>query len=75
MSTLFIDDDELQKLTGRKIKSKQIQWLLQEGIPFRKSATGHPVVTRTAVEGRDSKVADAAPARTPWVPRVLQGQH
>lgn len=70
---LFLDDAELAQLTGRKTKSKQIEWLRGEGIPYRKNATGHPVVTRTAIEGRPPAVNEP-PERKPWVPRVLQGQ-
>lgn len=69
MTTLFIDEAELAQLTGRKAKSYQIAWLRTSGLPYRINATGHPVVTRTAVEGR------ATPAEvTGWVPRVLQLQ-
>jgi hypothetical protein len=67
MSTLFLEDDELAKLTGYKIKSKQIEWLKAAAIPFRVSATGHPVVTRGAIEGRKEE-----PAKPPrWVPSVV----
>lgn len=69
MVELFLTDAELVRLTGRSRKSKQIEWLLAEAIPFRRSATGHPVVTRAAIEGR----AEPAPAAQPraWVPRVM----
>lgn len=70
---LFLDDDELAQLTGRKTKSRQVAWLKDSGIPYRVNATGHPVVTRTAIEGRI--VADKPPEPQPWVPRVLQGGH
>ncbi|WP_422085443.1 DUF4224 domain-containing protein [Variovorax sp.] len=66
---LFLSDDELVQLTGRRMKSKQITWLRTQAVPFRVSATGHPVVTRVAIEGA------AAPAERPrWVPKVLAGQ-
>jgi len=69
-STLFLDETELAQLTGRKLKSRQIEWLRQNGIPFRVNATGHPVVTRSAVEARQ---AAAAPAEQPrrWSPKVV----
>lgn len=70
MSTTFLDDPDLRKLTGRKFKSKQIAWLRKEGIPFRVSATGHPVVTWAAVDGR--KEVNEPPQR--WTPRVV-GAH
>lgn len=47
----FLNDSELAKLTGFKIKSKQIVRLRAQGIAFRVNASGHPVVTRAAAEG------------------------
>lgn len=64
---LFLNDAELAKLTGFKIKSKQIDWLRAQGLPFRVSATGHPVVTRLAVEGRQ----DEADASGGWTPGLV----
>jgi hypothetical protein len=51
LNDLFLSEAELVKLTGYAWKSKQIQWLKAEAIPFRTAATGHPVVTRAAIEG------------------------
>lgn len=66
-AALFLDDDELKTLTGRKTKSKQIEWLRASGVPFRVNATGHPVVTRVAVEGRQEPVQQPRG----WTPRVI----
>lgn len=65
---LFLDDNELIQLTGRKLKSMQIAWLRQAGVPFRVSATGHPVVVRSVIEGRAS---EPVPVKQAWTPRVL----
>lgn len=72
MTTGFLSPDELRQLTGRKPKSLQIAWLRTEGIPFRVNATGHPVVTWAAVEGRQP---GAEPPQQPkaWQPRVIAG--
>ena len=64
--TMFLEDHELVQLTGRKMKSQQIAWLRTSGIPFRVNATGHPVVTRSAVEGQQSKTEARG-----WTPRVV----
>ncbi|KAB2902834.1 MAG: DUF4224 domain-containing protein [Burkholderiaceae bacterium] len=72
MSTLFLNDEELATLTGRRLKSRQIEWLRATGIPFRVNATGHPVVTRGAIEGRKEESTAAQHQR--WVPRVF-GAH
>ncbi len=50
MSTFLMADD-VATLTGRKIKSKQIEALRRMGLPFWINATGKPIVTRSAVEG------------------------
>lgn len=63
----FLDNDELKTLTGRKSKSHQIDALRRIGIPFYVNATGHPVVTRAAVEGRKDE-----PVKAAWMPRVLR---
>lgn len=68
-ASLFLDDADLVRLTGRPQKSRQIEWLRQNGIPFRVNATGHPVVTKAAIEGRQEQQAPA-PARG-WTPRVI----
>jgi len=70
-SALFLDDAELTQLTGWKMKSRQIQWLRQNGIPFRVNATGHPVVTRSAVEARQAAAAPAQTERPRWTPKVI----
>ncbi|OAK66079.1 hypothetical protein A3K87_09955 [Variovorax paradoxus] len=67
---MFLTDQELVRLTGYKIKSRQIAWLRSEAIPFRVSATGHPVVTRVAIEKPTRQ--EPAPLAEPWVPAVLQ---
>lgn len=69
-ATLFLDDTQLVRFTGRKAKSRQIEWLRSEGITFRVNATGHPVVTLTAVEGRKPEPE----LETGWTPQVLQFQ-
>lgn len=68
---LFLDDAELHRLTARKYKSKQIEWLRAQGIPFRINATGHPVVTRAVVEGRSTGADMLPPMATRWTPSVM----
>lgn len=70
MSELFLTDAEIATLTGRRLKSKQIEWLKKQGIPFRTNATGHPVITRSTIEGQPERLSLA----TPWTPRVI-GAH
>lgn len=69
---VFLTDEQIKRLTGRGFKSLQIEWLRESGIPFRVNATGHPVVTRAAVEGRQEQHAQlAAPKSQGWQPRVI----
>jgi hypothetical protein len=67
MSATFLEPMEIVELTGRRMKSLQIQTLRQMGIPFHINATGHPVVCRSAVEGGKPE-----PEQRAWTPRVLR---
>lgn len=70
MSAVFLEPGEVAELTGRKIKSKQIEILRRMGIPFFVNACGKPVVTRNAIEGRKD-----APAPRKWeMPRGTQAK-
>lgn len=70
MSATFLEQNEIFELTGRKLKSLQVQALRQMGVPFFINAIGRPVVTRTAIEG---KAAQAAPSeKGAWVPPGLR---
>lgn len=65
----FLTIDEVATLTGRRIKSKQVEQLRVMGIAFWVNAIGRPVVTVAAVEGRRE-----APPTKIWVqPRVSNG--
>lgn len=62
----FLSLDEICALTGRKMKTKQIEALRNMGLPFWVNAIGQPVVTVAAVEGRKQ-----APKEKTWVmPRI-----
>lgn len=64
---MFLSDEELITLTGRRMKSRQIDALRKMGVAFRVNATGHAVVTRAAIEGRKEEPAP----RPKWTPRVI----
>jgi len=49
--SLFLNAAELVALTGRKLKTKQIEALRKMGITFWVNACGKPVVPRVATEG------------------------
>jgi hypothetical protein len=72
MNAGFLDDQQLHQLTGWHRKSLQIEWLRGAGVPFRVNATGHPVVTWAAVEGRQQEAAQPE-RKTGWSPRVIAG--
>lgn len=59
MPNLFLTRDELHVLTGRRMKSKQIEALRRMGLPFWVNASGHPVVSVAAVEGQREPAAQA----------------
>jgi hypothetical protein len=67
---MFLTDEELVRLTGRKMKSKQIEALRKMAIPFFVNALGQPIVARAQFEpGQKNSTAEAP--RKAWVPRVL----
>ena len=63
--SMFLTKDEVAELTGRKIKTKQIEQLRQMRILFWINAHGVPVVPRSAIEGKGDKKPE--PERQ-WVP-------
>lgn len=67
---MFLSADELATLTGRAAKSRQIAWLRANGVAFRVSATGHPVVARSAIDG--SRSAPASAKREKVVPMLYR---
>ena len=65
MST-FLSADDIAVLTGRRVKSKQIEALRRMGIAFWVNACGKPVVTLAAVEGQ--KATDKSRPLKQWTP-------
>ena len=68
--TMFLDANEIAELTDRKFKSLQIKWLRENCVAFKISATGHPKVARSAIEGRAAPVPQQE--RPKVVPRVFR---
>ena len=66
---LFLDAQELAKLTGRQRKSSQIEELKRMLIPFRVNALGEPVVTRASIIGTSAK---PEAANQGWAPRLAR---
>lgn len=50
MSTEFLDDGDLLRLTGYKRAADQVRWLEDNGIPFVVNRLGRPVVRRNMSE-------------------------
>ena len=50
MADAFLTPEEVQRLTGFKQKSKQIEWLRANLIDFRVNALGYPIVFRGQFE-------------------------
>jgi hypothetical protein len=47
----LLSEDDVVILTGRAIKSRQIEALTAMGVPFAVNIIGHPLVPRSAVDG------------------------
>ena len=63
---MFLSQQELRVLTGRKIKRLQCEQLRRLGIPFFVYASGRPVVTCSAIVGRTAPVQNLS-----WKPGIL----
>lgn len=61
---MFLTDQQLEVLTGRKYKSAQCKQLKIMGIPFRANAAGKPIVCRSHVEGMQSAANEPEPETT-----------
>ncbi|WP_175017231.1 DUF4224 domain-containing protein [Burkholderia aenigmatica] len=71
---MFLSSVELALLTGRKVKSKQVEALRRMGVPFFVNACGRAVVARSAIEGRTSVSGRSdSGAHAGWHPTVLGG--
>lgn len=46
MADAFLDDDDLERLTGYKRSADQARWLEDNGIPCRRNRLGKVVVRR-----------------------------
>lgn len=69
MEPLFLTDDELHELTGRRVRRLQIEALRRMLIPFHINALGRPVVTRAAVLGQQTAKHQQPAAR--WAPSLV----
>lgn len=61
----FLDQQALIAFTGRRQKSKQIEQLRRMGVRFFVNAAGHPVVTESAINGKQPAPKKEAPAWSP----------
>lgn len=50
MSTEFLDDDDLHRLTGYVRVAKQIEWLERHKIPYRVNSRGKLAVHRNLLQ-------------------------
>jgi hypothetical protein len=69
VTSTFLSLDEVAELTGRKVRSKQIDALRQMGIAFWVNPVGRPVIARSTIEG---KPLAQAPAPAKVVPRLFR---
>lgn len=64
----FLSRDELKVLTGRVLKSKQIEALLKMRIPFWTNARGEAVVSRSSVELAPNVELERPKTKALWSP-------
>jgi hypothetical protein len=61
MTGMFLNQEDLETLTGRKYRSCQRRWLEQAGIPYFISATGRIQVLKALVEQKMGMAAKGKP--------------
>lgn len=61
----FLSEEDVATLTGRKIKSSQVEQLRKMGIAFYINASGRPVVPKVSIEGKKPEVIMKT-----WEPRI-----
>ena len=54
--SIFVDDDDMAKLTGFQTPRKQIEQLRLMGVPFRINGLGRPMVALAAIVGGKTPV-------------------
>lgn len=64
-----MSNEDVAILTGKKLKSGQVDVLRRMGILFYVNAAGQPVVPRSSVEHH---LHSSPPPDQPWVPNVLK---
>lgn len=57
----ILDDEELQRLTGKSQKRSQVKQLRLMGVRFAERIDGHPIVTKDAVLEYTGMAANDAP--------------
>ena len=65
--SIWLSDPDLEKLTGSKKRSLQIEYLRDQGIAFRVNRLGEPVVTKDAAKGVHASVQQIKPK---WQPNI-----
>lgn len=61
---MFLTRDQVQELTGTRVRAKQLAWLARQGILHWQNVAGRVVVPVSAIEGRKSE-----PPKPEWKPR------
>lgn len=67
---IFLLEDEVAFLTGRRRKGAQIEALRKMGVAFFVNVAGRPVVTRSSIEGK-TESKQQPETRVSWSPRVI----
>lgn len=63
--SLFLDNEDIERLTGYKRKAQQCEQLRRQGIPFRTNARGEPIVSVAYINGITKQ-----PEKQGWQPKL-----
>ena len=73
--SIYLDMDELTRLTGTKRKHLQIEWLQKNGFIYSENRAGEPILAREHVLARLGVVSPNRISNRiePNIPRLMKG--
>lgn len=63
---MFLSAEEIARLTGTSRRSRQIDWLRDQGYSFDVNLRGEPVIARAQVERRQCGAGGASVTEPDW---------
>lgn len=72
--SIFIEKDDVVKLTGTKIRKLQIEHLLKSNIPFKQDRNGYPLILLDSIKPTSTQTVKTPRRKIRVNPTPLNGQ-